>query len=111
MRTTVIGHSLYLILQALGYNAIGDNHLGDWGTQFGYILAAIHDQNLTPWNDADPVASLMKIYTEYYTAANGDNKAVPPVAPNPAKKENARAWFKKLEDGEPWARANMANRY
>ena len=87
LRTTVIGHSLYLILQALGYHAIGDNHLGDWGTQFGYILAAIRDQNLTPWNGPDPMASLMQIYTDYYTAANG-------VGADPAKKDNARTWFK-----------------
>ena len=111
LRTTVIGHSLYLILRALGYNAIGDNHLGDWGTQFGYILSAIHDGNLTPWNDPDPVASLMKIYTDYYLAANGikaDPKKNPPVLPVPAAhpeyKERAREWFKKLEDGDLWAR-------
>ncbi len=94
LRTTVIGHSIYLIMEALGYETIGDNHLGDWGTQFGYILAAIHDGELTPWEDADPVASLMQIYTDYYGASEQD----------PARKDNARAWFKKLEDGDPWAR-------
>ena len=111
LRTTVIGHSLYLILSALGYNAIGDNHLGDWGTQFGYILSAIHDNDLTPWNDADPVASLMKIYTDYYFAANGtkgDPKKNPPIpavpATHPEYKERAREWFKKLEGGDAWAR-------
>ncbi|MES2465411.1 MAG: arginine--tRNA ligase, partial [Armatimonadota bacterium] len=94
LRTTVIGHSIYLIMEALGYETIGDNHLGDWGTQFGYILAAIHDGELTPWNDPDPVASLMQIYTDYYGASEQD----------PTRKDNARAWFKKLEDGDSWAR-------
>ena len=94
LRTTVIGHSIYLIIKALGYKTIGDNHLGDWGTQFGYILAAIHDGNLTPWEDPDPVASLMQIYTDYYGASEQD----------PVRKDNARAWFKKLEDGDAWAR-------
>jgi arginyl-tRNA synthetase len=94
LRTTVIGHSLYLILKALGYTTVGDNHLGDWGTQFGYILAAIHDQNLTPWDDPDPVPALMKIYSDYNNAAEGDESI----------KKNAQAWFKKLEDGDAWAR-------
>jgi arginyl-tRNA synthetase len=94
LRTTVIGHSLYRIFAALGYRVIGDNHLGDWGTQFGYLLAAIHEGNLTPWNDPEPINSLVKIYAEYYGASESD----------PAKKDAARAWFKKLEDGDPWAR-------
>lgn len=94
LRTTVIGHSIYIILKALGYNAIGDNHLGDWGTQFGYILAAIHDRGFTPWDDPDPVASLMRVYSDYNNEATD----------NPSIKDDARAWFKKLEDGDPWAR-------
>jgi arginyl-tRNA synthetase len=94
LRTTVIGHSIYLIMKALGYDVIGDNHLGDWGTQFGYILAAIHDNNLTPWNDPDPVASLMDVYSAYSKASKE----------NPAIRDSAREWFKKLEDGDTWAR-------
>ncbi|MDO4574600.1 MAG: arginine--tRNA ligase [Planctomycetia bacterium] len=38
IRSTVIGNSLYRILKFLGHRVIGDNHLGDWGTQFGMIL-------------------------------------------------------------------------
>src|SRR5262249_52128662 len=53
LRSTVIGHSLHRILQSLGYKVIADNHLGDWGTQFGMLLAAIDLWNLTPWNDPD----------------------------------------------------------
>lgn len=94
LRSTVIGHSVYLILKALGYEVIGDNHLGDWGTQFGYLLAGIHDNNLTPWNDEAPIESLIKIYAGYRTASK-DNLEL---------KDRARAWFKKLEDGDPWAR-------
>ncbi|MBC8135048.1 MAG: arginine--tRNA ligase, partial [Fibrella sp.] len=94
LRTTVIGHSLYLILKSLGYKVIGDNHLGDWGTQFGYILAAIHERGLTPWDDPDPVPALMKIYSDY------NNEAID----NPSIKDNARAWFLKLEEGDSWAR-------
>ena len=40
LRSTVIGHSLYRIFEALGYNCEGVNHLGDWGTQFGKLIVA-----------------------------------------------------------------------
>ncbi|MDX1935084.1 MAG: arginine--tRNA ligase [Capsulimonadales bacterium] len=94
LRSTVIGHSLYLILKALGYQVTADNHLGDWGTQFGTLLAAIDQEKLTPWNDPDPVQSLVEIYSRFNNAARE----------NPALMDDARAWFKKLEDGDVWAR-------
>ena len=94
MRTTVIGHSLYIILKALGYDVIGDNHLGDWGTQFGTLLAALDAWKLTPWDDPDPVQSLVDIYAKFNNAAKED----------PALMDLARAWFKRLENGDPWAR-------
>jgi len=94
LRSTVIGHSIYQILKALGYEVIADNHLGDWGTQFGTLLAALDIWKLTPWDDPDPVQSLVEIYARFNNAA----------AEDPALKEAARTWFKRLEDGDPWAR-------
>lgn len=94
LRSTVIGHSIHLIFKALGYEVIADNHLGDWGTQFGTLLAAIHDDSLTPWDDPDPVQSLVEIYAQYNNAARED----------PALMDAARLWFKRLEDGDTWAR-------
>ena len=41
IRSTVIGDCLYRTLKFLGHKAIGDNHLGDWGTQFGMIIYGI----------------------------------------------------------------------
>ncbi len=38
IRSTVIGDALYRILKFLGHRTISDNHLGDWGTQFGMII-------------------------------------------------------------------------
>ncbi|WP_395090679.1 arginine--tRNA ligase [Armatimonas sp.] len=94
LRSTVIGHSLRLIFEALGYDVIADNHLGDWGTQFGMLLAAIDLWKLTPWDDPDPVQSLVLVYARYNSEAKEDESL----------KDLARAWFKKLEDGDVWAR-------
>ena len=94
LRTTVIGHSLRLIFEALGYDVIADNHLGDWGTQFGMLLAAIDLWKLTPWDDPDPVQSLVEVYAKFNNEAKEDESL----------KDLARAWFKRLEDGDVWAR-------
>jgi arginyl-tRNA synthetase len=94
LRSTVIGHSLRKIFEALGYDVIADNHLGDWGTQFGMLLAAIDEGKLTPWNDPDPVHRLIDIYAAYNALTKNDE----------TKKDAARLWFKKLEDGDFWAR-------
>jgi arginyl-tRNA synthetase len=94
LRSTVIGNSIRRILLALGYDVIADNHLGDWGTQFGTLLAALDQWKLSPWDDPDPVQSLVEIYARYNNAAKED----------PALMDAARQWFKKLEDGDAWAR-------
>jgi arginyl-tRNA synthetase len=94
LRSTVIGHSLRQIFIALGYDVIADNHLGDWGTNFGMLLAAIDQDKLTPWDDPDPVQSLVELY------ANFNAK----IKENPALQNLASDWFKKLEDGDVWAK-------
>lgn len=94
LRSTVIGHSIRRIYEALGYDVVADNHLGDWGTQFGMLLAAIDRWGATPWDDPDPVQSLVEIYARYNAAAKEDD----------ALRDDARAWFKRLEDGHQWAR-------
>jgi len=53
LRSTIIGQALHNILSFLGYQVIGDNHLGDWGTQFGKLLSAFsrwgsEDENSKP---------------------------------------------------------------
>lgn len=94
LRSTVIGHSLRQIFLALGYGVVADNHLGDWGTQFGMLLAAIDLWGLKPWDEPDPVQSLVEVYARFNAAAAAD----------PLLKDSARAWFKRLEDGDSWAR-------
>lgn len=93
--TTVIGGSLYRIYKYLGYNAVGINHLGDWGTQFGKMIAAY----LRWGNDADiekrGVRALLDLYVRFHAEAEKD----------PALDDEGRAWFKKIEDGDAKALA------
>ncbi|MBZ9688440.1 arginine--tRNA ligase [Clostridium estertheticum] len=87
--TTAIGNSLYKILSFEGYNCIGINHLGDWGTQFGKLIYAYKN-----WGDEvalakDPIRELLRIYVKFHEEAEID----------PALNDEGRMYFKRLEDG------------
>ncbi len=91
LRTTVIGGALYKIYDFLGYNTIGLNYLGDWGLQFGKVIAGI-----SLWKDEydfenDEMGSILKTYIRF----NQEEKE------NPELTQMARVYFKKLEKGEP----------
>lgn len=93
LRSTVIGNALYHILTAVGYDAIRINHLGDWGTQFGKLIAAYRR-----WGDEDalkrePIAESLKLYVRFHEEAEND----------PSLTDEGRAWFAKLENGDPEA--------
>ncbi len=93
LSTTMIGNSLYRLHKFFGYNAVGVNHLGDWGTQFGKMIAAYKR-----WGDHDTVANggvdeMVKLYVRF----NAEAKE------NEALNDEGRAWFKKIEDGDPEA--------
>lgn len=98
LRSTVIGWSLRQIFKALGYRVVGVNHLGDWGTQFGLMIAA-----WKRWGD-EAKARLEKgedeidVFVELYVRINTMKKEDPRVA------DEGRGWFKKLEDGDAEAR-------
>lgn len=91
LRSTIIGQSIYNIYKFLGWKTIGDNHLGDWGTQFGKLIVAIKKWGGKKKPD---IAYLGKLYIKFHQEA----------AKNPKLDDEARAWFKKLEDGNPEAR-------
>ncbi len=93
LRSTTIGSALSNLYAALGYKVIGDNHLGDWGTQFGMILAAVKKNNLDIKHLS--VDDLEKLYVDYAVEAKKDE----------SMREEAKAWFKKLEAGDGEARA------
>ena len=92
IRSTVIGHSLYLIYRALGYNSIGINHLGDWGTQFGKLIVAFKRWGSEEELKQDPVNYLYQLYVRFHRE----------VEENSELDDEARSWFWKLEqaDGE-----------
>lgn len=98
LRSTVIGWSLRQIHRALGYEVVGVNHLGDWGTQFGFMIAA-----WKRWKDeAEPRIAAgeqeTRVFAELYSRIYGESKQQPEI------REEARAWFAKLEQGDPEAR-------
>ncbi len=94
IRSTIIGQALVNILRAQGYRVIGDNHLGDWGKQFGVILAAIEREGKPQSEGEEALADLEAIYSRYNSAMEQD----------PALDERARQWSLSLEQGDPQAR-------
>lgn len=92
LRSTIIGQALYNLYSFLGYNLVGDNHLGDWGTQFGMILAQIKRKDLDVKDLT--VDDLEKLYVEF----NEEMKQSPKL------RQEAKKWFKKLEEKDEEAR-------
>jgi len=90
LRSTIIGQALYNLYQFLGYEVVGDNHLGDWGTQFGKLLYMITVGKVSDFD----ISKLEKLYVEFHQLAKKDPKI----------EEEARIWFKKLEDNDFEAR-------
>lgn len=76
LRTTLIGNSLYRIYKYLGYNTIGINHLGDYGTQFGKMIEAYkmwgNEYDLT----TDPINKLMDMYVRINELCKKDKKVL-----------------------------------
>jgi arginyl-tRNA synthetase len=97
LRSTIIGQALYNLYDFLGYKVIGDNHLGDWGTQFGSILAEIELEKKDVNNLS--VDDLEKMYVSFNQKQEGD----------PKLHDKAKEWFKKLEDGDETARKLWKN--
>lgn len=90
LRSTVIGNALGLLYRKLGHPTLGINHLGDWGTQFGYLIAAFKRWGSEEALASDPIRHLYELYVRFNTEADA----------NPATAEEGRRWFKKLESGD-----------
>jgi arginyl-tRNA synthetase len=91
LRSTIIGAALVRILRFLGHEVTGDNHVGDWGTQFGLLIAGLRDFGDEAALSEEPVAELERIYKEASERAKAD----------PAFAASARAELAKLQAGDP----------
>ena len=90
LRSTIIGAAIQRLHDALGYHTVGINHVGDWGSQFGKLVAAIQR-----WGDeydleGAPIRSLLALYVRYHEAEKADPELV----------EAGRAAFRELESGK-----------
>lgn len=91
LRSTIIGDSITRIYKYLGYHMIADNHIGDWGTQFGKLIIGYRR-----WLDKEaykenPIEELERVYVEFSKLSEID----------PELEEEARLELKKLQDGDP----------
>jgi arginyl-tRNA synthetase len=90
IRSTFIGNALYHIFEKLGFDCVGVNHLGDWGTQFGKMIAAYLKWGEEEKLRKDPVKYLHSLYVRFHSEEEKDESLA----------EEGRTWFKNLEDGD-----------
>ncbi len=90
MRTTIIGAALANILELSGYRVVRWNYLGDWGTQFGKLIAAYKMWGDKKEIEKNPIEELQKLYVRFHEEMKTD----------PELEKRGRAEFKKLEEGD-----------
>jgi len=90
LRSTIIGNSLCEIFERLGYGVIRLNHLGDWGKQFGEVITGFKHWGSPKQLEDHPLRHLFEVYSRFHSESET----------HPELHEEARAWFKKLEEGE-----------
>ncbi len=90
LRSTVIGNALYNIYKALGYNCVGVNHLGDWGTQFGKLIVAYKKWGDKETVEREDIKELSRIYVKFHEEAEKD----------PSLNDEARHWMVKMQEGD-----------
>ena len=96
--TTVIGHSLKLICEFEGYDCVGINYLGDWGTQFGKLIVAYKKWGSKEAVEAGGVDELVSLYVKINNAIKAEEDASEDGKTS-ALGDESRAEFRKLEDG------------
>lgn len=90
IRSTSLGDCLARTLRLLGHRVITDNHIGDWGTQFGKLLVGWKSHLDRAALEADPIAELERLYRLENTAGESD----------PSRLEEARQELVKLQSGD-----------
>jgi arginyl-tRNA synthetase len=95
LRSTIIGDALARMHRWLGWRVVADNHIGDWGTQFGKLIVAWRGWRDDAAYEADPIGELQRIYQEF-----GDRAAADGSLLDRARQETVR-----LQEGDPENRA------
>ncbi|MBQ8356881.1 MAG: arginine--tRNA ligase [Clostridia bacterium] len=96
--TTVIGHSLKKLHEFAGYQCIGINYLGDWGTQFGKLIVAYKKWGNKEMIEQGGIDKLVELYVKINNAISGNEEKGIPA--DPALGDESRAEFHKLELGD-----------
>jgi len=90
LRSTVIGQSIKNLHKFCGYECVGVNHLGDWGTQFGKLIVAYKKWGSKEKIEEGGIDALTEIYVKFHKEAEE----------NPALEDEARAAFTAMENGD-----------
>jgi arginyl-tRNA synthetase len=93
LRSTIIGDSIARTLEFLGHKVISDNHIGDWGTQFGFLLRSKAELGEYLGTSAIHLSTIEQIYRKNVAEAEKD----------PTAREEAKAELVKLQAGDPEA--------
>ncbi len=91
LRSTIIGDALVRMLRFVGHTVVGDNHIGDWGTQYGMLLVGMREWGSPEALERDPIVELERVYKLASAKAKDDE----PFA------DRARAELAKLQAGDP----------
>lgn len=95
-RATLIGQSILHLARSQGYEVVGVNHLGDWGTQFGKLIWALMEwAPQFDWESPGVIDRLLALYVRFHDEAKK----------SPELEEQGALVFKKLENGDPQVRA------
>ena len=97
LRSTIIGQSLYNIYKFLGYKVIGDNHIGDWGTQFGKLIYAYKNWGDKKKISKNPIEEMTKLYVRFHKEAENKEELE-----ELARKETKRLQNKDSENMKIW---------
>ncbi|KAJ2834749.1 arginyl-tRNA synthetase, partial [Coemansia erecta] len=111
LRSTIIGNFIYKLHKAHGWDAISMNYLGDWGKQYGLLALGFERFGSEEELVADPIKHLFDVYVKVSAAASEEAERIKAMdaeaaaAAGPTIQDQARAYFKSMEDGDESALA------
>jgi len=101
LRSTIIGNFLQNLHRALGYKVISINYLGDWGKQYGLLALGFKKYGDEKLLKETPIRHLFDVYVNINKDKKDEEEASP--SKTSATDDEARSYFKKMEDGDPEA--------